>query len=140
MRAVIIALMLALATPAIADRAIGPIVIDDDGGGDVDTYISWYQRLKDSGTPVALRGICQSACGLVLMLPFEQVCVESTASLGFHLASTERGPVPEYTFALFRRYTPLAVQGWLSDKELTRTMIFMTSKEIVDLGVFRPCP
>lgn len=131
-----VALALLLAGPALAQKAV---IIDDDGGGEVDTYLNWYQRLKASGVPVVLRGICESACGFVLMLPSRQVCVEPTASLGFHLASSGHTLMPDYSGALFRRYTPMAVQHWLSDKTLTATMIFMTADEIVGLGVFPAC-
>jgi hypothetical protein len=131
-----VALALLLAGPAFAEKAV---IIDDDGGGEVDTYLSWYQRLKASGVPVVLRGICESACGFVLMLPPKQVCVESTASLGFHLATSGHTPMPDYSAALFRRYTPASVQHWLSDKTLTSMMIFMTADEIVSLGVFPAC-
>jgi hypothetical protein len=122
-------------------RVISPVVVDDDGGGEVETFLIWYERLKESGVPVRLRGICMSACGLILMLPPSQVCVESTASLGFHLAADSHGPDEPYTGALIRRHFPPAVQEWLADKKLTiARMVFMDAKTIVELGVFPACP
>lgn len=134
------ALALSLSAPtALAQKPVSAVIIDDDVGGSVETYLAWYQRLKDSGVPVVLRGICDSACGFVLMLPAAQVCVEPTASIGFHLAIAGHTPLPDYTAALYRRYTPIAVQTWLRDKTLTSLMIYMTAEEIVDLGVFPAC-
>jgi hypothetical protein len=123
-----------------APPVISAVVIDDDGGGVVNTFIAWYTRLKDSGVPVRLRGICMSACGLILMLPPSQVCVEPTASLGFHLAADDLGPYEAYTRVVILRYFPQTVQGWLANKTLTlQRMVFMDAKTIVELGVFPAC-
>jgi hypothetical protein len=123
-----------------ARPAISAVVIDDDGGGVVGTFIAWYTRLKDSGVQVRLRGICMSACGLVLMLPPSQVCVEPTASIGFHLAADSLGPDETYTAAMIRRYFPPVVRAWLADKTLTlRRMVFLDADEMVELGVFPAC-
>ena len=136
------------ATPAI-QRANGPaiqpiiqpVVIDDSPGGEIDTFRSFYAALKNSRVPVILRGICVSACTLILMLPKSQVCVEPTALLGFHLASDGSGtPLPEYTEALIRRLYPKAIRDWLKGQVLTiEHILWMPADEIVQLGVFSPC-
>jgi hypothetical protein len=125
---------------SLAAPAISAFVIDDDGGGEVDTFVMWYDRLKESGTPVRLRGLCLSACTFVLTLPRSQVCVEPTASLGFHLAADRAGEDEPLTRAIIRRRYPVVVQDWLADKELTlRRMVFMDAKTIVRLGIFPAC-
>lgn len=129
-------LTFSMLTSAVAE----PFVIDDDDGGQVDTFIMWYARLKASGAPVVLRGICVSACTLVLTLPRDQVCVEPTASLGFHLWSVGGKVDPALTQATITRYYPPAVQTWLAGKKLADWPIaFMAAKEIVSLGILDPC-
>ena len=116
-------------------------MIDDSPGGEIDTFRSFYAALKNSRVPVILRGICVSACTLILMLPKSQVCVEPTALLGFHLASDGSGtPLPEYTEALIRRLYPTAIRDWLKGQVLTiEHILWMPADEIVQLGVFSPC-
>lgn len=138
-------LIAALAALAIATSPVRaappPFVIDDDYGGIVDTFMMWYKRLADSGAPVVLRGICVSACTLVLRLPKSQVCVEPTASLGFHLWAASGKPDVSLTAAGVRRYYPIAVQEWLKKQEalLIWPITFMTAEEIVALGIFPAC-
>ena len=124
-----------------SDRPPGLIVIDDDEGGFLDTYLAWYGRLRTAQVPVRLRGICISACTLVLTLPRSQVCVEPTASFGFHAARVGlQGPaVLEYTNAFIRRYYPAAVQEWLMHKPLTLEVSYMAAGEIVALELFPAC-
>lgn len=122
----------------------GQIVIDDDPGGLVYQALMFYQRIKDSGVPVRLRGICDSACTYILTLPKSQVCVEPTASLGFHLATDDdndtKGDIPE-TMALIRRYYPPAVVEWImSGPPLTLKIRYMDAATIVKLGIFDACP
>lgn len=131
-------ILLALIQPAFPS----PVIIDDDNGGNVDTFRMWYKRLADSGAPVVLRGICVSACTFILSLPKSQVCVEPTASLGFHTWSTGREPDQSYTDAGARRLYPIVVQKWLAAQVAMKPwpITFMTADEMVSLGVFAPCP
>jgi hypothetical protein len=131
------AALLALSSGALAE--VRPVIIDNDHGGQVDTFAMWYGRLRVSGTPVVLRGMCESACTLVLTLPPTQVCVEPTASLGFHLATIGERPEPEVTDALIRRYYPEAVQKWLATRKLRAVPTYMTAAEIVAAGIFPAC-
>ena len=110
-------------------------------GGTIGTFATFYDALRGSGVPVVLKGICISACTLILELPKTQVCVEPTASLGFHLAvnGETNTPDPEMTSALIWRYYPPAVQAWLATKQLSPAVIFMSAKEIVALNIFDPC-
>lgn len=116
-----------------------PFVIGDDHGGDIDAFLMWYGRLRESGVPVVLRGICESACTFVLTLPREQVCVERGASLGFHHATVDGKNEPEITAAVAARFYPPAVLKWLSDKKLRSVPIYLHAEAIVSLGIFPAC-
>lgn len=116
-----------------------PVVINDDGGGNIRTFVMWYERIRDSGVPVVLRGICDSACTLVLTLPHDQVCVEPTASLGFHLASYSDEAAPSLTGAMIRRWYPAKVREWLVGQTLHEAPLYMTAEEVVKLGIFAAC-
>lgn len=124
---------------SIAHAEVRPVVIGDDHGGNVDTFLMWYGRLRDAGAPVVLRGVCESACTFVLTLPRDQVCVEPTASLGFHLATIDEKPEPEVTGALIRRWYPESVRKWLATRKLRAVPTYMTAREIVELGIFPAC-
>lgn len=118
---------------------IKPFVIDDDHGGTVDTFARWYKRLADSGMPVIVRGVCESACTLVLSLPRSQVCIEPTASFGFHHATIDDRPEPGVTRAISRRFYPQAVLDWLVGKTLRDVPIYMSAATVVKLGIFPAC-
>lgn len=123
----------------LAHAEVRPIILGDDYGGNVATFVMWFKRIADSGVPVRIRGLCISACTFVLMLPKSQVCIEPTASLGFHLASTEDEADIPMTQALIRRYYPEAVRKWLIGKTLTERLYFMRADEVVKLDVFPAC-
>jgi hypothetical protein len=137
LRALLAAAVLACSSAAFAGT--GTITIDDDFGGSVYTYDMWYKRVKESGVPVRIEGVCISACTLVLSLPPEQVCVASSASFGFHLASNANGPDPEFTQALIRRYYPAPIRAWLAARRLEEKVIFLSGQAVVAMGVFKSC-
>lgn len=118
---------------------VQPIVIGDDLGGDVDFFLMWYGRVRDSGVPVVIRGLCQSACTLVMLLPPAQVCIEPTASLGFHLFARGGTADPNLTRAYSRRYYPAPLQKWLDSIKLSTSMIFLAAADVVRLEIMRPC-
>lgn len=122
-----------------ANAEVRPIIIGDDHGGGVDTFSMWYRRLAASGVPVRIRGVCVSACTLVFMLPKSQVCIEPTASLGFHLASMGGESDIPYTQAMIRRWYPEAVRRWLVGKTLADRVIYMSAQEVVKLDVLPAC-
>lgn len=120
------------------------LVIDDDEGGYIADHLKFYARIRDSGIPVRIRGLCVSACTLVLTLPYEQTCIEPTASLGFHAASAYGRINLDYTRVLITRYYPQAVQDFIAawmDKNgaLTDKVFYMSAAQAVELGVMRAC-
>jgi hypothetical protein len=128
-----------LTVSTLTSAEVRPVVIDNDGGGNVATFVMWYKRIKESGVPVRLRGVCDSACTFILMLPREQVCVEPTASLGFHLASYADEAAPSVTGALIRRWYPEAVRKWLVGQTLIEAPLYMPASVMVRLGIFPAC-
>ena len=129
----------ALVYSSVASAGTGAITIDDDFGGSVGTYKMWYERVKDSGVPVRVEGVCISACTLVFALPPEQVCVANTASFGFHLASINGEADPEFTQAMIRRFYPAPIRAWLASRRLEEKVIFLGGPAVVAMGVFKSC-
>lgn len=124
-------------------RPVRPVVIREDGGGLISSYVGFYDALRDSGVPVEVAGECDSACTLVLLLPKAQVCVRHGAVLGFHLARSTLGDTkgdPKYTELMMHRFYPPVVQDWLAKQPpLTLDMTYMPYDTIISLGVFRAC-
>jgi hypothetical protein len=87
MRALGIALLLAVTTPALTTPARADLRITRDHGGLVDEYKAKYARIRAKGERIVIDGICNSACTLLLgLVPLNRVCVTPRASLGFHQA------------------------------------------------------
>lgn len=144
MGAFLIAAPAVAAAPPPSASPVRPVVIGDSPGGAVYDFVYFYAALKRSHVPVRLRGICISACGLILMLPPSQVCVEPTASIGFHMAtdpddSGKQSIDPAVTVALINRYYPAAVRKWLRTRKLGSRPIYLTASELVAMGVFPAC-
>lgn len=125
--------------------AAGPIVLGDDDGGFVSDHVKFYERIRASGVPVRIEGICISACTLVLMLPYSQVCVTPRMSFGFHQASSGDKVRPDLTEVLQRRYYPPVIQAWIAEwvgrnGPLTRERItYMPAADVIRLNVFPAC-
>lgn len=63
------------------------VLIQDDKGGLIETYIERYQALQASKAQVQIQGHCLSACTLILgLVDRDRVCVVPGATLGFHSA------------------------------------------------------
>lgn len=59
-----------------------PIVIRNDGGGNVPKYVARRADLAASGRPIEIRDKCNSACTILITLP--NACVAPDAQIGFH--------------------------------------------------------
>lgn len=126
--------------PLSVSADVRPLVIEDDEGGDLGNFLVWYGRVRDSGVPVRIRGLCQSACTLFFgVVPPAQICIEPTASLGFHLFAETGQPNLGLTQAYMRRYYPASLQEALGKIKLTAMMVFMSADEIVKIGAVRAC-
>lgn|ERR1035437_1421783 len=129
--------------PAFGIVCPGVIVIGDDSGGGISDHVKFYNRIREAGIPVRIEGMCVSACTLVLDLPRTEVCMTSTGSFGFHLAS-DGDPNPNLTEALIQRFYPPAVQQWIKDYtrlygKLSERVIYMTFDDVIMLDVLSVC-
>jgi hypothetical protein len=86
-------------------------------GGRVDQHIARWEALAASGDDVEVRGLCPSACTLVLAhVPKERLCFSQTSVLAFHLARFPNGePAIEASRAMFNAY-PQDIRMWLQEK------------------------
>lgn len=76
----------------IASFAVPRIVIQNDDGGMIETYIEKYQTIRYLGGMVEIDGRCISACTLVLAeLPRQSICATPQGLFGFHSASDGNG-------------------------------------------------
>ena len=108
-----------LFTAGLASADSTVIVIANDPGGYVVTYIRGWENIASLGNQVEIRGFCISACTLVLgLIPPDRVCVDEDAAFGFHSVSVNFGAhSPEGTRYLWSLYPPavqdaLRVKGW----------------------------
>ncbi len=62
-------------------------VIRNNPGGQVVAFAIEVAKLRVAGTPVVVKGRCDSACTLHLGLPSNQLCITRGATFGFHQAS-----------------------------------------------------
>ncbi len=119
------------------------LLITDDRGGRIGTYVDKYEELRTSSEPVVIDGLCASACTIVLgKVSPDRICVTSRANLGFHAAwdpDAEGRPVTnsEATRMLFSMY-PARIKHWILRRGgLTPRMIFLHGRELS--GMYRPC-
>lgn len=130
-----IALLLALASPASADR-----IIRHDLGGSVDAYAA---AVRAEVHPVQITGECVSAC--TLWLGAADACVTPDAMLGFHGPSTASGlPLTRAEFdrvtGLMATFYPPAISTWFMRDARRFTgdaILFVSGAEMIKHGVKR---
>ncbi len=112
-------------------------------GGDVNSFLTWFGQLRDSGERVVIDGPCLSACTLVLtMLPWHRICVTRRAVFGFHAARSmdEYGrtmPEPEISEIVLEAYPP-PVRNWIRRRGgLTSRVLLLRGRELA--AMFRTC-
>jgi hypothetical protein len=91
-----------------------------DPGGDVGTYLLFWDRINQTGSPIIIDGACVSACTFVLAeIPPDRICVTTRASLGVHQARTggeDKGD-PEVTALLQTTFYPAWLRTWIKEWE-----------------------
>jgi hypothetical protein len=119
------------------------VLIADDRGGLIGTYVDKYQGLRNSRETVIIDGLCASACTIVLgTVPHDRICVTSRASLGFHAAWDFGAHGREVTNSdatqtLYSMY-PSPVRRWIAARGgLKPQMIFLRGKQL--MSMYRPC-
>lgn len=113
-----------------------PVVIREDGGGEVASYMEQAYRYKVEGRRVEIRGSCRSACILALSVP--NVCVDKNAVVKAHQAYSELSHVlrPDVTEKMISTL-PKKIHDKLEGKiqrDYTPDSI-LTYDELRDLGV-----
>jgi hypothetical protein len=101
--------------PAAVKRGDDTIVHNDRGGllGVYDAY--WRHVSANRPGQVEIRGMCQSACTLVMVhIPKERLCFGDRAFLNFHLASLPNGqPSIKDSQEMIDSY-PADIRGWIN--------------------------
>ena len=99
--------------------ASASVLITNDVGGEVASYVHKFQQMRATGEHVVIDGPCLSACTLLTgIIPKEHVCVTSRAELGFHAASyyddASRSFIPtrEGSAEVMRLY-PATIRAWI---------------------------
>jgi len=114
-------------------------VINDNPGGVLVNYAITRLDLQERGSQVRFAGYCDSACTLLLALPNNKLCVEPSASFGFHrpYGSTKRGNKEAERY-LVSQY-PEWVKTWISSQGGLQDEINRMPFEKVSAHI-RPCP
>jgi len=108
----------AVSRPKLHRQSIDRIVeISYDPGGNLGEYLARFDRYRDHGVQVHIKGVCGSGCTLVTRLPEENVCVTMDARLVFHQANDLAPGVhnwlaTEYLTGLY----PPWVREWIASK------------------------
>ena len=128
-------LLVALVAPASAD-----VRILASPGGEVGSYLTLFEAVRQSGQRVVIDGPCLSACTLVLStIPRERICVTSRAVLGFHAPRwiDRRGrqyAASDSTTRLVAATYPAEVRTWIERHGgLKSKPIFLRGQELAAL-------
>jgi hypothetical protein len=122
-------------------------VITSEPGGRLDEHETRFKQWAALGGDVEIRGMCQSACTLVMSnVPRERICFSKSGYLNFHLASsTSDGVIPSmsHTRWMIESY-PADIRAWIEAKGGAAKMpqwTFWTlpAWELWQMG-YRKCP
>lgn len=118
-----------------------PIIIRNDKGGNVMQMVARRQRLAASGRPVQIRGVCSSACTMLLSLP--NACLAPDASVGFNaprLPGTQVIP-PLVDQIMAQYYRAGILSRWNEDWKYRLEMTRISGREAALLDPqIRLCP
>lgn len=116
-----------------------PVVINNDGGGLVDSYEEAVRRYTIEGREVRIKGSCRSACILSLSVP--NVCVYPSAVVKAHNAYEQNTGIrrPDVTARMLSSL-PTRIQSKLRGQisDLYNSHTILTGNELIKLGV-RQC-
>jgi hypothetical protein len=121
-------------------------VLTNEPGGLLDRHANYFALLRTLGSEVEIRGMCQSACTLVMgVVEREKICFSAKGYLNFHLASAVPN-VPSVTVTktvMTDRY-PADIQAWIEAKGGLAKMPYATfwtlrADELWEMG-YRKCP
>ena len=133
-------LFLAVLTPTAVAPAFADVRIMGSPGGEVGSYLTLFQAVRQSGQRVVIDGPCLSACTLVLStIPRERICVTSRAVLGFHAPrwmdrQGRQYAASESTTRTVAATYPAEVRAWIDRRGgLKSKPIFLRGRELAAL-------
>ncbi|AXC49755.1 hypothetical protein DRW48_08690 [Paracoccus suum] len=133
MRLPTLLLALCLALPVQAKPARGPIVINNDRGGNVLAMLQRRAQLERSGRPVEIRGYCRSAC--TMLITMRNACLAPNATVGFHAPRIEGTnfipPIVDQIMAA--TYRGGIKRKWDSEWRQSLNMVRISAKQYVAL-------
>lgn len=105
-------------------------------GGEVGSFLSLFEALRQSGHRIVIDGPCLSACTLLLStVPKHRICVTRRAVLGFHAATWvdaygRTGAAPVASAIVLDAY-PRAVRNWIArNGGLTSRTLLLRGREL----------
>ncbi len=114
-----------------------------DSGGNLREYAAQVNRLNAQGAAKVIRGVCASAC--TILLGVKKVCVEPTAELWFHAAHLPGVDQPDSLGSLeMLSFYPPPVREWAIRTQAIESVDFNASKklsgeQLIGMGI-SPCP
>jgi hypothetical protein len=122
---------------------LADVRIRSSPGGEVISYLRFFEIIRNSGDRVIIDGPCLSACTLVLsVVPNDRICVTRRAVLGFHAAaavdeSGERYAIPATTRLIAQTYPP-PVRAWIyRHGGLSGRLLLLRGRELA--AIFPSC-
>ena len=126
----------------ISTSAQQTVVIQNDRGGVISSRSSRVESLRSSGRRVEIRGVCLSAC--TMMLGAGNICVDPNATLGFHGPTSYGRRLQPQDFEYWsqevaRHYSP-ALRSWYLNTARHRTSGYhkLSGRDLIRMG-YRQC-
>ena len=132
------------ALPAHGQKPPPTTVVGFDVGGRMYEYDARWRKIAGDGGPVEVRGICRSACTLlVARVPRQRLCFSDYSSLHFHQARHDDGtPALKATRWMIYSY-PADIRDWILTKGGPAAMPLrnywvLTAEKLWEMG-YRKC-
>jgi hypothetical protein len=92
-------------------------VLRAEYGGRIDHHLYRFQQLAADGGEFEIRGVCESACTLVMgAIPKPRLCFGKNSHLAFHQArNADNTPAPTSTLWMIDHY-PADIRAWINAK------------------------
>jgi hypothetical protein len=121
------------------------MVLYDEYGGILQEHIQRFQALAASGDDVEIRGVCNSACTMIIaIVPADRLCFGERAALGFHSSrdAESNEPVAKTNRWMVMQY-PQDIRDWIMakggvEKFTIYAMWKLTAEDLWDMG-YRKC-
>jgi hypothetical protein len=120
-------------------------VLYDEYGGVIQEHVRRFQTIAASGDDVEIRGVCNSACTLIVgIVPADRICFGEHASLGFHSSrdAESNEPTAKTNRWMVMQY-PQDIRDWIMakggiEKFTIYAMWKLTAEDLWSMG-YRKC-